>query len=131
MICAGERFRMVKEILETTRSDPWIRLALVIALINLTNGLNIALYNPQRGNPSFILYWLDVGLLSLLLGAIAGILAAILAVLSVWFLLIPPLFSFSLATQRDVETLYLFSAVALLAYAIGYTANRFMVRPAR
>jgi K+-sensing histidine kinase KdpD len=106
---------VVKDFIDTARTDPWLRIAMVVALVNLTNGLNVALYKPH-GQLSFALYWFDVGVLSWALGPLAGAMTTGLSVLSVWFFLIPPVFSFHLRSQAEFETLYEFGAIALLVY---------------
>jgi K+-sensing histidine kinase KdpD len=98
--------------------DRWFGIAIVAMTLNVTTSVNMAVV--VYGNYlSFLIYWIEIAVFALLLGAWVGGLAVAFSAASLLFFIIPPAFSFRLASDADAQRFGAFVGGAVIAWTGG------------
>jgi K+-sensing histidine kinase KdpD len=109
---------MFRDSAELMARDRGFRLTAVLATVWLATAFNIGLA-PEDARLAYALYWIEVGVFSLLVGAAAGALALSASTLCVLYFFVPPTFSFRVTSPPDALLLLEYTAVGALVWGIA------------
>jgi K+-sensing histidine kinase KdpD len=109
---------MLRDSAELMAKDRGFRLTAVLAAVWLATAFNfgLALYDARL---AYALYWIEIGVFSLLAGAAAGALTLFTSTLCVLYFFVPPAFSFRIGSPLDARLLIEYMAVGALVWGIA------------
>jgi hypothetical protein len=118
---------ILREVWELMARERGIRLVMVVGAVWLTTAFNIgfAAHHPYL---PYGVYWAEVAVFSLVVGAATGAFALSLTVLCVFFFIVPPAFSFRLDSGPEVALLAEYTAVGALVWAAAAIWRRWRSR---